>query len=59
MQGPVFQNHQEQCEEIDMDLHDKDDGPGVDNDAELAALHAMDLRARVDEICARNRRDSR
>ncbi|BDA44020.1 Uncharacterized membrane protein At1g75140 [Coccomyxa sp. Obi] len=57
--GASFQNHQEQCEETDMDLHDKDDGPGVDNNAELAALHAMELRARIDEICARNKRDSR
>lgn len=51
-----LQNHQEQSQETDMDLHDEDVGPGVDHSAELSALHAAQLRARIDELCAGNKR---
>ncbi|CAL8470006.1 g9548 [Coccomyxa elongata] len=54
-----LQNHQEQSQETDMDLLDEDIGPGIDHNAELSALPAAQLRARIDEVCAGNKRGTR
>ena len=57
--GAEVEYYREQSAGIHMDLHKRDNVPGVGFNAELAAEHATALRARIEELCAGSKQNSK